>query len=80
MGGSGDAIKDYCDSFTNEYSFVDVVHKLDINYIAFNTSKEEKINIFENRENAYMDYNELKELYENKLNKDITHNINEKDI
>lgn len=75
-----DAIKDYRDSFTNEYSFVDVVHKLDINYIAFNTSKEEKINIFENRENAYMDYNELKELYENKLNEDVKYDMNDKDI
>lgn len=75
-----DAIKDYRDSFTNEYSFVDVVHKLDINYIAFNVSKKDKIDIFENRENAYIDYNELKELYESKLNKDITRNINEKDI
>ena len=75
-----DAIKEYRDSFTNEYSFVDVVHKLDINYIAFNVSKKDKIDIFENRENAYIDYNELKELYENKLNKDVTYNMNEKDI
>lgn len=75
-----DAIKDYRDSFTNEYSFVDVVHKLDINYIAFNVSKKDRIDILENRENAYIDYNELKELYESKLNKDITRNINEKDI
>lgn len=75
-----DAIKDYRDSFTNEYSFVDVVHKLDINYIAFNVSKKDRIDILDNRENAYIDYNELKELYESKLNKDITYDINEKDI
>lgn len=75
-----DAIKDYRDSFTNEYSFVDVVHKLDINYIAFNVSKKDKIDIFENRENTYIDYNELKELYESKLNKDVTYDMNDKDI
>lgn len=75
-----DAIKDYRDSFTNEYSFVDVVHKLDINYIAFNVSKKDKIDIFENRENAYIDYNELKELYESKFNKDVTYDMNDKNI
>lgn len=80
-----DAIREYSDSFesnslSNEYSFVNVSHKLELNYITFNTEKFEKIPILEGRSSLYVDYNELKNLYENKLKTDVTHNIAEKDI
>lgn len=80
-----DAIREYSDSFesnslSNEYSFVNVSHKLELNYITFHTEKSEKIPILEGRSSLYVDYNELKSLYENKLKTDVTHNIAEKDI
>ena len=80
-----DTIREYSDSFesnflSNEYLFVNVSHKLELNYITFNTKKYDKIPILEDRSSLYVDYNELKELYESKLNKNVTYDINEKDI
>lgn len=80
-----DAIREYSDSFesnslSNEYSFVNVSHKLELNYITFNTEKSEKIPILEGRSSLYVDYNELKNLYEEKLKRDVTYDMNDKDI
>ena len=65
---------------SKEVTLTDVSHKLELNYITFNTEKFEKIPILEGRSSLYVDYNELKNLYENKLKTDVTHNIAEKDI